>query len=545
MKKSRKLIALAVSLIMCLSLVAACAPATPAPGGTPATPPPGVPESIDVIGPGGAVIGGGGHVEEGAVFADYIEVIGEASAFSVLNPFLPASNSPACIQVFIMIYDRLIDNLGEGVFGPSLAVSWYTDDYQTIVMNLRDNVYFHNGERFTADDVVATVMAAREGIGSMAHDLWRSVYTVSVISPLAVEFVLTSVNVDFFFDISLAHASILNGRAIAEGTESGMWIGTGAFYVESFSSNNYATLIRNNNYWGEPPITRMITFRDIPELSARTIMLQNGESHIALNVAVEDVALFADDPQFTVHTYFANNPSYISFNMNDPIAGDINFRRAVAHAINRADLAMAGAGAFAAPATDGNFYGFYTEFRHLNIPILPFDLDKARAYLEASSWSGEVIEISSAIVTHIRTAEMLQTQLAQIGLQTSVNSMDVAGFTAFATYRDNRSVMATYVMPTTLSASSIRNAFLPGSALNRASYNNPEVTELLLRGPTVTDLEERIALYHRIQELVAEDIPYIHTFNRLHTVVAVSGLGGIVLSPVMHHDLRYAYMIIG
>ena len=72
-----------------------------------------------------------------------------------------------------MIHDRLLNyDIIAAEYLPSLAVRWYTDDYQTFRFYLREGVYFHNGDPFTAEDVVFTANLARDAIGSHANAQW-------------------------------------------------------------------------------------------------------------------------------------------------------------------------------------------------------------------------------------------------------------------------------------------------------------------------------------------------------------------------------------
>jgi peptide/nickel transport system substrate-binding protein len=511
MKRSRRLTALVVALLMMGSMwLTAC---------------------------GGAI---GNEVVDG--YAQALYIITDGTALAVVNPFSPATSTPASRWLFIMIYDRLVDNLGDGIYGPALATSWETDDHQTFTMTLREDVYFHNGAPFTADDVVATVAAAAEGVGSQAHDAWRSVNEVTALDAHTVRFVLHSVDVEFFFNLSQPHAAILSADAIAVGSPEALWAGTGAFSVHSFSSNDVTVLARNDNYWGEVPPTPRITLLTVPEVATRTIMMLGGEAHVVTSVAPDDIPMFREDRNFNVTPIENNNHAqYIAFNMNAPIMEDINFRKAIAHAIYGPDIIIAANGPNSGINPDANMFGQNSEFRNNNFPAREHDLDRARAYLEASVWDGEVIEIATAIPTHIRMAEMIQIQLRAIGLETTINVMDVAGFTAYATYRDNQSQMMVYILPTTLSAIHIRNAFFPGSALNRASFNNPYATELMERASTIFDVDERRELYMYIQEVVTEYVAYIPIYVHHPVIISATGFGGMRLCPVGNHDWRYIY----
>ena len=525
MKKCRRVVALIVGALMCLLLLAACNPEQSAGSGSPGTgtaaPPPDarLSEEIDII---------------------------VNDPISVLHPFNPAAQAAAVRWVYNLIFDQLVTDLGEGKFAPELATQWETADYQTITMTLRDDVYFHNGDKFTAQDVYYTVLASRDGPGSTGFEAWRSVDTVTVIDPTTIQFVLHNVNVDFLHAISLPAAGILNQRAMTESPELGSMIGTGAFYVTEFVSNDVARFTRNDNWWGdEPPITQRLVLRFVPEIGARTIMIQNSESQVCFAISSEDMHLFEKEPnRFSIFPYVLGSPNTISFNMTDPITGDRNFRMAVIHAINREEIALAAMGDLALAETEGTVYGYATEFRDRDIPPYPYDLNKAKAYLAASSYNGETVAITAAQSMNIRAAEFAQQQLARIGINIEVNRVDSPSLSAMSRYADNRTQMTMHISTKSLSASSYRNWIQAGAALNRASYNNPAVNEMLDRAGTIIDVNERAELYKEIQRIVVEDSPWFTMFYQVIGLVTVKGVGGMELRTDHNNDLRWIYWVL-
>ena len=556
MKRTRKIFALLVCVAMAAMLLAACAPAAPETPGAPAAPAQGgaaAPTPAPAPGPGaqpgaGGVIGGEAPPPtDEVVFADYIEIIGDNSTLAVIDPFNPAGNQPMISWVFRMIYDTLVESAGEGLFTPALATEWHSDDWQTFTFSLRDDVFFHNGDQFTAADVEYTILASREGVGTRAHDQWRAVETINIIDDFTIELVLDGVNVEFLFNVSLPTTGIVNRRAIEADPEQGPWIGTGPFTVQGFDAYDHVELHRNDNYWGTMPITQRLYLRFIPEIASRAIMMQNGESHLSFGTGSEDVPLFQNNEGFEIFPLWFNVPQGISFNMTHPITGDRNFRMAVLHALDRAEISMAAAGEWAVPAdADGTFWGLQTEFRNTNIPLIPFDLDRAREYLEASAYNGETIEIATAMITHVRASEVIQQQLARIGITTTINQMDAAALHAYMAFHNNQTEMTMFGSAAGLNAGSVRPIFAPGGGQNRAVYDNPEVTAILDEALGVSDVQARRDLYFRLQEIVAEDAPLSTMFWRVNPVVAVAGVGGVVL-PADHFliCMRNVHRIIG
>jgi peptide/nickel transport system substrate-binding protein len=252
----------------------------------------------------------------------------------------------------------------------------------------------------------------------------------------------------------------------------------------------------------------------------------------------------ADTENFVTYKFTYNNCDMLGFNMEDPICGDYNFRMAVASALNREEITLAACGAYGIPETTGTFYGYATEFRNNDIPIIPYDLEKAKEYLAASPYNGETIELTTAISTNITASAVIQQQLSLIGIKIEIKQTDPPSMASFCSYGNNKTQMICYIAPQTLSAQSYRNLYYPSAGYNRVSYNNPEVTALLDKAPTLLDLNERKAVYYQLQELIAKDPPYLNLFWLVNEAACVKGVDGMVLSPDSYFDLRYIYKVV-
>jgi len=549
MKKNRKVIAIIIAVLLCLPLLASCGSSdtssgtttsSPAPSGE--SPSPGSPAPVTTPGGTGADMQAAAPAGDDVRYASHIDMINDNNPIAVLNPFSSATSNSVSNWAFRLMFDSLTWNNHDGTYVANLATHWDTSDFQTYTFYLRDDVYFHNGDKMTADDVVWTAIASREGVGSQASDMWRPVETITAIDDYTVEIVLSTVNVDFLHNMSMPMSAILNQRAIEADAEKGPWIGTGAFYVTDFATGDFASFARNDNYWGEPPITETLTMRFVPEMSTRTIMMQNGESQVCFGISSEDLVLFEEDTDnFSVFPTVFNNPNTLNFNMDDPIAGDYNFRMAVASAIDRAEISIVAAGNWAAPETEGTMWGFESEFRNRNIPIVPYDLDAARAYLDESPYNGEEIVLSTAIITNVKASEAIQDQLSRIGINIVIDQMDSPSLAAISSWADNRTQVQMFVSAMQVPASTSRNIYYPGAANNRTMYNNPEVTALYDEVTSVTDRAERERIFMRIQEIIAEDPPIFNVFWRLNGIVGAKGIGGMFMPADVYYDLRYIY----
>jgi len=531
--KMKKNIALVICLIMCVGIIAACGPAPAggpaAPGGGPAAPatgPAATPETPSAV---VAPAPEGPDVE----FASHIDLILSTDNLATLNPMLAATNNGSSDMSRMMMHERLIErNHDTGQLLPALAHDWNTDDYTTFRFYLRDDVYFHNGEKLTADDVVFTIELAMESPGAPAQGHWATglIESVTAVDDYIVEIVLDRVNPDYFFGLSMPAAVILSRAAVEADPDLGWQIGAGAFELVEFSSNDFVEFRRNPNYWNENKniLTESMTFRFIPEPGARTIMMQRGDALVSKGTTPEDLPIFQNDNDFDVIPVPFNLPAALVFNMEHPLMSEYHFRMAVMHAIDRPTTSIFAAGDWNMPVMDsGTIWGRAQEFRHDNIPPIPFDQDLARYHLAQSSYAGEELEIATAIVTHVRGSQAIQEQLRQVGIYVTVNEFDAPGLQAYMISPDNDPHMALINLSVTLSAASARNFLYPGGNLNFMRYNNPEVNELLNAAISMTDVNERRDTYLRIQEIVAQDPPAISMYHRINAIVARDGVGGI------------------
>lgn len=476
-------------------------------------------------------------------YAEHMEVIIDNTQIAAINPIGSGGPGSATGWVYKMVYDTLVSWTPEGEYLPGLATSWESEDWQTIVFHLRDDIVFSNGEPFTSADVVFTIESALENPGSVAGGQWSAVKSVEALDDYTVKMTLNSVRPQILFDASQTYGAMMCKKAVEADPEKGVWIGTGAYTITEFASNDYVKLARNEKYWNELPPTQTMTLRYIPEMSTRFMMLQNGEADICFNLSEQDLPVIESEPdKYHLYTYLANNCSDIGFNMSDPVCGDWNFRMAVASALNREDIAIGANGVYAEPETTGTFWGSGTPYRNESIPIVPYDPEKAKEYLAASPYKGEEIELVTAIPTMINASAVIQQQLSEIGINIKIKQTDPASLMSYTSYGSKEMQMFCFVGAFGFEPySATYGIFAPAAMQNRTTYDNPEIVSILEKAATETDTAKLQEYYYKIQELVAEDIPYINLFYVKQAIAADKSVGGLVLSNDGGHDLRYMY----
>jgi peptide/nickel transport system substrate-binding protein len=125
--------------------------------------------------------------------------------------------------------------------------------------------------------------------------------------------------------------------------------------------------------------------------------------------------------------------------------------------------------------------------------------------------------------------EVLVQQLRQVGINAKLEQFDQA--TWFRRQAEKQFDISCYFTRYGPDPDAFREHFMTGGGRNNMSYSNPELDEIAQRAATLQDKEERKRLYHRIQDIIITDLPYINLFNEQKTTVIRAGWSGFNTEP--------------
>ena len=534
-KRIRNIFALTLALLMILTLFAGCgnnaATNSEAPSAAPpAAPSSNAPSQAPSAAPSNAPLPLPAPAPENVEFVDHLVLVG-GERFPEINAANPAAVTQGCIWIFKMIYDTLFFDLPDGSTVPGLATSWESSDYKTYTLKLRDDVFFHNGEKFKADDVAFSIDRGKNSPGSSINDRFSMVESYNVVSDTEIVITLDKVNIDFIYSLCWPSMGIVNRKAVESDPELGTWIGTGKYKVDDFSSNDYTDFSRNENYWGDVPVTPFITFRTVAEETARMIMLENGEANIVISTHPMYIDSIDANPDLDYKTHTLINIMLLFFNTLNPFTSDYNFRMACQYAMDRDEAALFSRSGFATIPENPIVWGYTTEFRNESLPRVDKDIEKAKEYLAKTNYAGEPIWILTANPFSAICAQVFQANLAEIGINLEINASDTAGLAASGMYGNTEMDIIISGSEWTALASSARPTFYPGMSMNRGSYDNPEIGRLFDEAASTIDRNAREQLYFKIQELADADGAYYNIYHMDQIYGITKGLDGMYLSP--------------
>jgi peptide/nickel transport system substrate-binding protein len=324
-------------------------------------------------------------------------IIGVQGLSPTLDP--PRELSNVGTRITYTPYDMLIrrDFLNDNEHVPSLATSWEQISETEVVLQLRQNVTFHDGSPFTADDVVFTfdrLFTAPEDSDLVeAGSYFSSFASVEKIDDFSVRILTNGPDPLIIKRLAswgswIVSKSYIGSVGEEEYLRTGM--GTGPFKFVSFDPDNELVLERYDGYWGEAPTVKKITFRVIPEVAARVTALVNEEVHIITNVPPDQVTNLAESEEVNVLDVPLANVHVLVYNINNPLLQDKKLRQALNLGIDRQLIIDAIWGGNAIPKR-GHQFEEYGALYNPDRPLTPYDPEAAKQLLAESSYNGEEI----------------------------------------------------------------------------------------------------------------------------------------------------------
>lgn len=241
---------------------------------------------------------------------------------------------------YLWVYNQLVefDPVTEQII-PVLCTSWEQLSDTQWKFHLRDDVYFHNGDKFSAEDVKFSYEIANQGNSAVRVE---GIESMEVLDEQTIVINLKSCDMDFLYKITAPEVSILSKKAFdTMPEEEAIKIGTGAYKYGEWVQGDHVEFLANHDYWNGAPKTERIVLRYIPEPSARTIALQTGEVDLIQEPPATDLAAIAEDSNLRLEQYPGSTVSYLFLNCSVAPFDNQLVREAVAHAINFEEIRQA------------------------------------------------------------------------------------------------------------------------------------------------------------------------------------------------------------
>ncbi len=443
-----------------------------------------------------------------------------------LNNEITANNAFAIDKVF----EPLVSFDTEGTIIPWLASAYtVSDDQLTYSFTLRSGLQFSDGSPVTAADA--------------KFSLERH---IKVGGPLPLEAPISEITAtDYTLVIKLKHpytpflselSGFSNGifpKDFAGQPEKVFFaqpIGTGPWVVESWDPSGDTTFLANTHYWqvGKPYAASLV-YKVVADDTQRIQQLQAGQLSGIEDVAPATIAELTANPQVTVADLGSWAVEQVFFNTRNEHFADRHVRRAVAYALNREGITQATA--FGAAATVKTLIPPTIRYS-ADVKALDNDQAAAKTELAASKFAdgfSATLLIGSGDSARAQEAQIIQAALKPLNIDVKIESIELNVF------RERfKAFQYDFMINSGQSDAPDPNGLISFQADPEGfsksfwtHYTNPKVTELMKAGRVTPDGEERAAIYAEIQQILADDVPYIPLYNTKNVVASTASVHGL------------------
>lgn len=493
--------------------------------------------------------------ESGTVHKDVI-TIGISSEPNTYHPYNATSTSGD--KIYDFIYDRLVYTSYDGTFSSRLADSWeQSEDGKVITFHLNPDVKWHDGEPFTAQDMV---FAAQVGSAEASTVTRRSYFSSlegtdenGVCTDLSALGVVAADDhtVEYHFKNPVAVSTFLSIDAqryypmpyhllkdvpMEEMEKNEYWqhpIGTGPFIFDSMVSGESITVLANKDYFLGAPNVDRIVFKVMAPANFSAALMSGELDCVIDDVPLQDLALLQSTEGLVAESRPSMKYTYMSVNCEKEYFQDYRVRLAFSKAIDRnaiIEQGLYGNGVIAvSPLNPDNQY--------FNDAIAgdPYDPEGARELLEEAGWDfdRELTFVSYNTSAPREAATLIiQQNLADIGVKVNVQMVDWATLIVMA--REGECDLSILGGAGSLDPDDSRVLMQPDGAQNFCNFTDPRYYELAQKGHDAMTVEEKKRIYDEYQQLLHDEPTYIWLYHDNASPVYKDSIKNIPADDFIH-----------
>lgn len=496
---------------------------------------------------------GGAPAGSSAAEPAYGDILVEGSIGDASNLIPLLASDSTSHEIAGLVFNGLIKYDKDVHIVGDLAESWeISRDGLVITFHLRKGVRWHDGKPFTAHDVLYTYQVTVDPKTPTAYAgdflkvkkaevLDDHTFRATYDRPFAPALMSWSVGI--------LPRHLLEGRDITTSPLGRHPIGTGPYRFKEWVAGQKIVLVSNPDYFEGRPYIDGYILRIIPDTATMFLELRaNGIDRMGLTplqfTRQTENNLFREN--YRKYRYLSFAYTYMGYNLKNPLFADKRVRQALAHAVNREEIIDGVLLGLGKPATGPYKPGTWAH--NPNVRTYPHDPEKAKALLAEAGWrrtDGGFLEkdgkpFEFEIITNqgneirAKCAEIIQRRLAEIGIRVKIRVIEWAAFVNdFINKRKFDATILGWTIPMEPDLYDVWHSSKTGpQELNFVSFRNDEVDALIVRARETFDQPLRKRCYDRIQEILAEEQPYLFLYVPDALPILHARFRGVEVAPL-------------
>lgn len=422
-----------------------------------------------------------------------------------------------------------------------LAAAYENSSDTEWLFTVQDGVLFQDGSALDAQDVKASMEYARTYPTTKDYaSFWTD---VEVVDEKTVKITTDGPYAMVLND--MASIYILPSELIAAGNDfNENPIGTGPYRFVRWERGDCVQFESYDQYFdaAHKPQIKNLIWRIIPEGASRTIALQAGEVDFVMEVEATDIHRLQEDEAITLQKTDGTRLNFMSMNNQQKPFDNKWFRKAINAAVDKeavVTVACDGEGVATRAQTSPAFAGS-SENKGQG-----YDPEQAAQYLKQSGVDPADVKFSCLVSNDVarRTAEVIQANLAEIGIQMDIESMDYATYLSAIMSGDYAAAIAGYTSRTMYSFVSGLYHSSSINAANLARVDDPTVDRLIEAAKIQLDGEAQAQTYQQLSEYLNDWAPFVPLYQSVVVKAYNKDLNGVVVSKtgaVRFEDVSWA-----
>ncbi len=426
------------------------------------------------------------------------------------------------------LYNGLVQFNDDTSVRPELAQEFSSNaDNTEWTFKLREDVAFHDGSKFSADDVLYTMSRHYgEKSTSTAKTLVADVAEWVKVDNYTVKAVMSGPNGDLPKILATSQFKVIKDGT----TDFQNPTGTGPFTLKEFQPGVRSLHVRNENYWRDGPNADSIEITAITDKVARTSALISGDIDLMQALDPKAVPQIEAAPGVEIWSVPAGGYLAVAMMSNSEPGNNPDFVLAMKYIQRREKIVRSVLKGQGTVGNDNPINASYGDDFCSELPIRDYDLDKAKFHLQKSGITEAEIQVAEIAPGMTDIVLLMQREAQKIGLKLNINSVPNDGYWGAVWMKTPMNVTSWNMRPT---ANIMMNlAFAPKAPWNDSLWANDRMGQLLTESRGASDASLRHEMFCEMQTLIHDKSGMIIPAHRNYLDGKSEAIGGITTMPL-------------